>query len=193
MLRDPWHKMYALWGKRWAYRTHGEAPCFEEDWFSWSADASWTCKRNWGGSVRAPSVFGFSETMSGFCLGERWNENDPTAPCHNAGYNILRMASNEWNMCRNVEWMFCLIQSRAGVGNGEIIFTLAPASLNIDDFNSRSTSYIEDDIYYAEVCVLNEICRNRDDLWGAEIGDRFRCSIDRERWFHLGRAMMAMG
>ena len=54
----------------------------------------------------------------------------------------------------------CVVQGKASWGGGtkEIIFTYAPAMLDIDDFNSRPTWYIENDIYYLEVRLAMATC-----------------------------------
>ena len=38
--------------------------------------------------------------------------------------------------------------------------------------------YASSDIFYLEVCVYSLACRNRDQLWRLESGDRFECEMD---------------
>ena len=100
------------------------------------------------------------------------------------------------SMCRNAEWMMCVIQGKAcrgGGGDGQIVFSLAPATLDMEDFDSRPGWYTENDIYYLEVCTLNEMCSNRDELFTAEVGDSFFCKLDRQQWQQAKRDMMALG
>lgn len=90
----------------------------------------------------APAVFGFAESMAGFCnqrAGKGWVVGGPGGACHAAGLNILRIG--EWDMvrfssvkrdamiayrvkpyvpirisgcgqCQNVEWMTCAVKGR---------------------------------------------------------------------------------
>jgi len=85
-------------------------------------------------------------------------------------------------MCINIEWMYCVIHGTAGVGNGEIIFTLAPSALNMNDFNSRKGYYVEDDIYFLEVCTITEMCSNGDEIFHLKVGDKWRCQFDPASW-----------
>merc|ERR1712187_1074542 len=99
------------------------------------------------------------------------------------------------NMCRNAEWMICVIQGKAnwgGGGSGDIIFTLAPNMLLMDDFYSRPTWYSENDIYFLEVCTLNEMCANNEDIFNAGVGDTFRCRFDSFKWARLKSDLQAL-
>jgi len=139
----------------------------------------------------APTVFGYSESMASFCNHHGGgNQNDPGTACMDAGFNILRIGN--WNMCRNVEWMICVVQGKAtwGMdGDGEIIFTYRPSLLDIDDFNSRPGYYIENDIYYLEVCVLSEMCSNHEEIFKLGVGESFYCQFDPARWVATGQAL----
>ena len=107
--------------------------------------------------------------------------------------NILR--TGKWNMCRNVEWMHCVVQGKAnwgGGGSGEIIFSHAPKFLNIDDFNLQPGWYVENDIYYLEVCVLNEMCSNHEEIFSKGDGSSFFCIFDAVRCAVLGRDLSRM-
>ena len=111
-----------------------------------------------------------------------------------ADLNVLRIT--DWNMCRNAEWMVCVVAGKADYADsssGEIIFTYAPAMLNIDEFNSRPGMYIEDDIYYLEVCVLNEMCTNYEEIFQKGEGDSFFCKFDHARWSAWARDMRKLG
>ena len=86
--------------------------------------------------------------------------------------------------------MHCVVQGKAnwgGGGSGEIVFTFAPGFLNIDEFYWQQGRYVENDIYYLEVCVLNEMCKNRDEIFTKEHGESFYCTFDAERWAAAGR------
>ena len=67
-----------------------------------------------------------------------------------------------------------------------MIFSLAPKDLDLAPFYQKGGTgtpqgdgyYSENDIYYLEACVLNEICANRRELFSVERGARFRCEYD---------------
>lgn len=199
-MRDPRHKFYTIWGRQgWRTRGYGQEACWGDgNWFDWVAGGN-NCNQNWGPNLKAPTVFGFAESMEAFCnekagRGWTWNSGDPTWACGNAGLNILRTGS--WNMCRNAEWMVCVVQGKAcwgGGGDGQILFSIAPSMLDMADFDSRQGFYSENDIYYLEVCVLNEMCSNHDELFTKAVGEPFFCKFDRQRWLRAKREMLALG
>ena len=67
------------------------------------------------------------------------------------------------------------------MGNGDIIFTHKPSALDIGLLNDHD-GYHENDLYYLEVCALNELCGNYEEVFRAEVGETFRCRVDAERW-----------
>lgn len=79
-----------------------------------------------------------------------------------------------------------------GGGDGSIVFSLAPHNLDFTGY-SDTFAYSENDIYYLEVCTLNEMCSNRNDLFGARVGDRFWCQFDKQAWLRFGREVMELG
>ena len=103
-------------------------------------------------------------------------------------------------MCRNVEWMFCVITgllSGRG-GGGDILFSLPPKELDVTPFY-RGTyfrccgNYAENDIYYLEVCTLNEVCANKRELFSVDRGDLFRCHLDRKGFESMQQGLMRWG
>jgi len=197
MVRNPAHKFYILWAVRgWSSRKKGEPGCWDvnwnDDWFDWVSHGS-NCEQDWGGNLKAPTVFGFKESMTAYCDEHGGHATDPGVACRGAHLNILR--TGNWNMCRNVEWMHCVVQGKAnwgGGGSGEIIFTHGPKFLNIDAFNAQPGWYVENDIYYLEVCVLSEMCSNYEDIFRKGHGDSFFCAFDPARWAVLGRDLSRM-
>ena len=92
--------------------------------------------------------------------------------------------------------MICVIQGKAnwgGGGDGQILFSYAPALLEMGDFDSRPNHYTENDIYYLEICTLNEMCSNRDELFRANVGDPFFCRFDQAQWGRAKRDLLALG
>ena len=199
-MRDPDHKFYAIWGERgWNWRRRGQDACWGDgNWFDWVARGD-NCNQKWGTNMKAATVFGFAESMEAFCndrAGRGWtfNAHDPSWACGDAGYNVLRIGG--WNMCRNAEWMVCVIQGKAcwgGGGDGQIIFSMAPMMLDMAEFNSRDVFYSENDIYYLEVCTINEMCSNNHEIWSVKVGDPFFCKFDPQKWNRLKNDLMRIG
>ena len=199
MMRDPDHKFYSMWSRQgWQHRDSGETACWGDgNWFDWVAGGN-NCNQQWGGNLRAPSVFGFAETMEAFCndkagKGWVWRSGNPSGACSNL-YNILRIG--DWNMCRNAEWMVCVIQGKAswgGNGDPTILFSLAPKNVDTVDFDSRPNFYSENDIYLLEVCTLNEMCSNYEEIFTIQVGAPFRCQFDQDRWRQAKQDLLALG
>lgn len=130
-------------------------------------------------------------------------QEELVSACRSAGLNLLRIG--EWNMCKNVEWMVCALSGKlcpgctgSLSGGGEIVFSLAPKSLDVAPFYSGRYprccgNYAENDIYYLEVCVLSAVCRNRDELWRAEVGTVFRCHFDETAYAAMQGKLMRWG
>ena len=79
-------------------------------------------------------------------------------------------------------------------------FSIAPKDLDVAHFLGRPASdtesgpsassasssvrsgvalrYEVSDVYYAEVCVLNHVCRNRRKLFSLKVGALFECQLD---------------
>ena len=53
--------------------------------------------------------------------------------------------------------------------------------------------YAESDIYYLEVCVVNEICSNRAQLFSLSRGQNFRCQFDAAGYKSMQQALMRWG
>ena len=100
-------------------------------------------------------------------------------------------------MCYNVEWMFCVIHGRlprygeGGVGNRQIIFTFAPAMINMEGYSDGMYGFEENDIYPLEVCLLNEACANGDEIFNTEVGEPFVCELDVAKWLAAAREIQA--
>ena len=195
-MRDRNHRFYTIWGDQgWRVRRPGEPACWGDGgWFDWVAGTH-NCNQNWGRNLRAPTVFGFKESMEAYCneaAGNGWHENgNLQGACWDAHLNILRTGS--WNMCRNAEWMICIIQQAGAGGDGSIIFSFAPSELDMTDYAYSQWGYAENDIYYLEVCTLNEMCSNYEEIFMLKVGDKFHCKFDPVRWANYGREMRILG
>ena len=47
-----------------------------------------------------------------------------------------------------------------------------------NDCNHCAHTYAISDVYFAEVCVVSHVCRNRARLFSLEVGELFECDID---------------
>ena len=72
-------------------------------------------------------------------------------------------------------------------------FSIAPRELNLDVFNnpqqcvgsSCQTSYAISDVYFAEVCVINHVCKNKAELFALDVGSPFQCEFDAHAFLQL--------
>ena len=109
-----------------------------------------------------------------------------------ANENVLRVTSG-WNMCMNLHWQVCAIQGRLhGQENGKMHFSIAPKDLDVGIFDSPESciggcdgGYAISDVYFAEICVLSHICKNRAELFLADVGTIFECDFDEQRFLEL--------
>lgn len=206
MMRDRNHKFWTMWSMAgWRTRNPGDMGCWGGDEnqansFFATAESGSECWANWNynwghGLKDAPAVFGFSESMTDYCnkeKGGRYN-GDVASACQQANINILRVGN--WNMCINTKWMFCATQGKLpGQGDGRILFSLAPKDLDVTDLEENKLprccgDYAEDDIYYLEVCTLNELCANNDQLFSLNVGDPFYCAFDPLRYQEMQRVL----
>ena len=198
MLRERDAKFWTMWGynmQGWTTRhSNKERACWGSSasaatrYFEQAASGS-KCSQDWGPTkFDAPAIFGFADTMKDYCKSHGGNgNNDLQGACSEAKFNILRVGG--WNMCKNMEWMFCAIKGRLlqggkeGSHGGAIVFSKAPKELDLAPFSKGTYfrccgDYAESDIYYLEVCVLNEMCSNRNELFALNAGDTFHCHFD---------------
>ncbi len=154
-------------------------------------------------SSRAPALLGFDETIAQFCHEKLarplagWPhcppcDRDIAESCVKANQNVLRLLNplrgHKWNMCQNLQWMTCAVQGAlpGQQGNTMMHFATAPKTLRIEEWGSQNgfkgwNSYRIKDVFYAEVCILSQICRNGAQLFQIERGEAFYCDLDRRR------------
>ena len=58
-------------------------------------------------------------------------------------------------------------------------FTNIPGGCRLD------LSYANDDIFFLEVCLFNQICRNQADLFNVEVGQDFECDLSPHGFWQL--------
>lgn len=99
--------------------------------------------------------------------------------CMHANLNVLRLM-NGWNLCTNLRWMMCAVRGAlpGQEGSRRLVFSKAPNTLErVEDIGGGSRSrYGVADVFYLEVCLLNHVCNNRDELFATGRGDGFECA-----------------
>lgn len=125
--------------------------------------------------------------------------------CVNANVNILSMYGKRipYNTCRNAEWQICAAKGMLPGQGGQwkiqdlvredanIRFAFAPKHLTpfsgekplgscggYKPAGCGTKGYASSDIFYMEVCILDQICDNRDEMWALDVGDDWICDID---------------
>ena len=150
----------------------------------------------------APALLGFDETIYAYCSakthqseglwkGDSSHNRALARRCTLANENVLRVVGG-WNMCVNLQWQFCAMRGLLhGQGSKQMHFSIAPKDLDVSIFRSPSkhnqtcekgpcsTHYSVADVYFAEVCVISQLCRNRKELFMLEIGELFECDFDK--------------
>ena len=137
--------------------------------------------------------------------------NTHASRCIRANFNILSLYSGRvpYNQCRNLEWEVCAAkgllpdQRRPGADHaneqpGAIVFARAPNRLRVRGDGMRLGQcsgwvpqgrplygYATDDVFYLEVCILNQICENGAEIFDLNVGDPFRCQVSDARMREL--------
>lgn len=112
----------------------------------------------------------------------------------------------EYNVCRNLEWQVCAAKGRLpGQGGRTIKFAIPPGRKNGLKHRplagchgwtptrcryARNCGYANDDIFYLEICIFNQICTNGDALFHLAAGDAFACEFNAGRFRELQRILL---
>ena len=88
-------------------------------------------------------------------------------------------------------------------GDREIVFARAPKTVYIDGYPplgrcsgwtergcNAERDFANDDIFYLEVCLFSQVCRNSDAMFELEVGDRFVCDFDLDGFENLKRMLL---
>ena len=86
-------------------------------------------------------------------------------------------------MCQNLEWLLCAASGRLpGQGSRKIHFADAPKSLDThNDFwegGQWEARYAVGDVFYLEVCMLSQVCKNAHELFTVGVGAYFECELE---------------
>ena len=154
----------------------------------------------------APALLGFDESIDGYCAAQptarsRRYGSGHAANCVHANLNILSLYGQRvpYNLCRNLEWQVCaaknLLPGQRGGEETSIVFSRAPSSLDVTAASSKplgqcrgwrpmgttwdcaSTGYATDDIFFLEVCIFSQICKNGAELFLLQPGEPFKCKF----------------
>mmetsp|Transcript_27979 Transcript_27979/g.46353 ORF Transcript_27979/g.46353 Transcript_27979/m.46353 type:complete len:384 (+) Transcript_27979:168-1319(+) len=163
----------------------------EENNKEWRAD--------YYGNQNNPGVVGYEEDLGPFNCKEIKKKKGEAFMCdeidfidsaHQAGHNMLRLDSRfGWNMCRNLEWVICAIRGLLpNQGDGKIRFATTP-KIDVQSFLFRdggcdqhdcALHYSVNDVFFVEVALISYLCKNREEVFGLEVGDEFDCDFDTE-------------
>ena len=144
---------------------------------------------DWDGLKRHYETVGKGEGRTFYCT--------HVIKCTRANLNILNLIAGRvpYNICRNLEWQVCASQGQVpGQGGRRIRFSFAPQDMNPDLIRGHNLGkcggwhpakvptggvfgYTNDDIFFLEVCLFNEMCSNTDALFNVRSGEDFVCEF----------------
>lgn len=207
-MRSRNHKLYRMWHGAWPFpsQLYGRPACWEQSgagWFDRVVSGA-DCHRDWGPNLDAPSLLGFDRDMLRFCseivggrAGDLWKRRETSgrevrAACMQAQLNLLRISN--WTTCSNVQWLLCVVQGKASWmrGSRQLLFATAPRDLRWMQFEQRPRQASESDVYFFEVCLLNELCSNSETLMRIGAGDPFYCQYDHLKWMRAKRDLLGL-
>ena len=164
------------------------APMCDRNWFEGSlvGQAGQKNSRPTFPAGKAPALMGFDDTIRDYCneqLGYVYPgeiNHAIAAGCAQTNLNIMRVAQG-WSMCMNLEWLLCATRGLLpGMGDERIIyFASAPNSLRNDDkaLDNKGNWYNSGIVFFLEVCLLTQVCRNSEELLRVSRGDAFVCDL----------------
>ena len=182
---------------------------FDENWYNgvhhWPThvrlvrDTVYTHRRP---AFTAPALglLGFDDSFEQRCGSETVNRLGAPTACAVANLNVLSIEERRYNLCRNLEWQACAARGLLpGQGGSGIVFSVAPGSLLLPKYehspslrrtfgvcggplpnSCRACTYANDDIFFLEVCLFDQICLNGPDIFRVKTGERFECVFSPE-------------
>jgi hypothetical protein len=129
----------------------------------------------------------------------------PSSHTAQASQNILSLYGKRipYNLCRNLEWQICAAKGMLpGQGGFGIRFATAPKRLHTrgnkpfgqcggwTPTGECNGGYATDDIYFLEICLLNQLCTNNHELFELEVGQFFVCQLDEARFWELKEILL---
>ena len=105
-------------------------------------------------------------------------------------------------MCQNMQWQLCAVLGQLpGQGLSKALrYATKPTSLDIKEWRAPQSypcdsgkscegKYTVGDIYFAEVCILQRVCRNTQAMFEAAEGDLVVCDYDAEAFAAFAREL----
>merc|ERR1711988_1717848 len=145
----------------------------------------------------APALLGFDYDITGYCNGN----------CDGTSVNILAIFGEnvKYNTCRNFEWQMCAVRGLLPwQASREIVFARAPKTVSMDGvppFGHCSgyqtgacndwEGFANDDIFYLEVCLFSQVCKNSGRLFELDVGERWVCEFDVNGFNFLKKLLLA--
>ena len=129
--------------------------------------------------------------------------------CVAANLNILNVFTDRvpYNICRNMEWQVCAMKGEVpSQGSNAVLLATEPNSLDpkpgsrrplgrcsgwrppdgSPDTPTGGFGYTNDDIYYIETCLFDQLCTNGADIFRNRQNDQpFHCEFSHERFLEL--------
>ena len=166
----------------------------------------------------APALFGADADIGSVCQGAMRDQGmmpsnafGHSGNCVAAGYNILNLNSPRvpYNLCRNLEWQVCSAKNLIPAqGDSAVLFATSPSSLEPNgverpvgkcagwrpdgnDVPDGGFGYANDDIFYLEACLFNQLCTNGADIFDDVNWQKvpFRCDFSADRFHELERIL----
>jgi hypothetical protein len=143
----------------------------------------------------APALLGFDADIKGYCHDS----------CDWANVNILALfGGTPYNTCRNFEWQMCAVRGLLNwQGGGNIAFARAPKTMWLDGYPpfghcsgwtdapcNDQIGFANDDIFYLEVCLFSQVCKNNAQMFQLEVGENFFCDLDVDGFNNLKRILL---
>ena len=171
--------------------------------------------RHPGSDRSTPALFGFDEAIDAHCAFQLggWDKGPGghAERCVAANRNILSLYGDRvpYNICRNLEWQVCAARGKLPYQGGrKIVFAVAPSSLDPSGATGKPLGqckgwvpgrkpeggfygYATDDIFYLEVCMMNQICKNGEHLFHMQAGEEFQCDYDPARFRELQNLLLS--
>lgn len=164
-------------------------------------------------TAAAPALLGFDDTIFSFCSAQidepvhfvktkyTGDFNEELAErCERANQNILRVISKRlpWTMCQNLRWQVCALTGKLpGQGGNQVRFATAPNELDMRVWQRPDSwpcdehgkcpkgKFAVGDVFFAEVCLVDSLCRNGDAIFALGKGELFECDFDPDAFLKL--------
>lgn len=145
------------------------------------------------------ALFAFCSASLGLAEGPYYEDSYEDQPklaerCIAANENLLRVG-RDWSFCTTMRWQVCAAQGRLPRQGSRLLhFAVAPHDLNVAMFRDGASgassrhhvgAYEKSDIYFLQVCLLAQICRNADELFRLYPGQLFSCDVVEDAIYEL--------